>query len=537
MKSVSIAFLSLLIVSVGFFSCQNEQKYSNKSVSLGTIDFPASSNEEATEHFEQGVLLLHSFMYSEAAESFRKAQELDKDFAMAYWGEAMTKNHPLWTQQYYDPGREILARLGETKEERAAKAPTDFEKDMLEGVEILFGEGTKIDRDDAYAAHFEKLYEKYPGNHEVAAFYALSLLGSVEEGRDYEVYGKGAKIAEGILAENPNHPGALHYLIHSYDDPDHASLAINAANSYSEVAPDAGHALHMPSHIYIAMGMWDDVISSNIRSYEARLKKNEKTNSNSWNLHSYHWLLYGYLQKDQTEKANEIMGRMMPYMESNQSIYSKYYGIEMMGVYMAETDDWSGEFSNTRVDASKLNVQSKASQLFLDGYQNYRKGNSEDLARSIMDIEQEISDAKNQLITRGVTVCAGTSFASRAPNQDDIDISRVLSLELKALKAMLTGEETDMVESLLKDAASLETEISFSFGPPAIVIPSYELYGRWLLEQERYDDALKQFNKSLEKGPGRRKALEGKLAAAKGLGDNELMREIELILKGQLEVS
>jgi hypothetical protein len=182
-------------------------------------------------------------------------------------------------------------------------------------------------------------------------------------------------------------------------------------------------------------------------------------------------------------------------------------------------------------------VQSKASQLFLDGYQNYRKGNAEGLARSIMDIEQEISDAKNQLITRGVTVCAGTSFASRAPNQDDIDISRVLSLELKALKAMLTGEETDMVESLLKDAASLETEISFSFGPPAIVIPSYELYGRWLLEQERYDDALKQFNKSLEKGPGRRKALEGKLAAAKGLGDNELMREIELILKGQLEVS
>lgn len=518
-------------------NCQYPKQTEDKSISLGTIEFAATSTPEALKHFEQGVLLLHSFMYSEAAESFRKAQEEDKDFAMAYWGEAMTKNHPLWTQQYYDPGRSILEKLAPTKEERLAKAPTEFERDMLEGVEILFGEGTKIERDDLYASHMEKLHKKYPTNHEVAAFYALSLLGSVEQGRDYEVYGKGAKIAEGILRENPSHPGALHYLIHSYDDPDHASLALDAANNYSEVAPDAGHALHMPSHIYIAMGMWDDVISSNIRSYEARLKKNERTGGGGWNLHAYHWLLYGHLQKNQQKEADVIMERLIPYVESSSSIYTKYYAIEMLGVYLAETGNWDGKFASFPIEIEKLNVQSKAAKLFLDGYKSFQKGDSDGVNESLRKIFGEIANAKNQLATRGVTVCASTSFASRAPNQDDVDISRVLSLELQALAEMLLENEDIIVEPLLKEATELESKISFAFGPPAIIIPSYELYGQWLLDRNRFDEALVQFNKSLEKGPGRRKALEGKLNAAKGLGDEKMANEIQEILKGQLEVS
>ena len=190
-------------------------------------------------------------MYGDAAEAFLKAQEADENFAMAYWGEAMTKNHPLWSEQDFDEGRAILSRLAPSQEERLAKAPTELEKDFLMAVELLYGDGTKIERDDAYAQHMGKLFNKYTDNHEIAAFYALSLLGSVEAGRDYEVYGKGAKIAQSILDENPRHPGALHYLIHSYDDPDHAPLAIEAANNYSKVAPDAGHALHM-LHISIS---------------------------------------------------------------------------------------------------------------------------------------------------------------------------------------------------------------------------------------------------------------------------------------------
>ena len=145
----------------------------------------------------------------------------------------------------------------------------------------------------------EQLSEKYPNNHEISAFYALSLLGSVPDGRDDAIYGKGAIIAKGIIEENPNHPGALHYLIHSYDDPAHAHLALNAANSYAKVAPEASHALHMPSHIYLAMGMWDEVISSNINSYQASINRMERKNldNNARGYHAYHWLQYGYLQK------------------------------------------------------------------------------------------------------------------------------------------------------------------------------------------------------------------------------------------------
>ena len=142
-------------------------------------------------------------MYSEAANSFSKAREADPDFAMAYWGEAMTHNHPLWTEQNYDKGKALLSRLDSTRELRLLKLPTEFERDLFEGVEILFGDGSKVERDDAYARHMGKLHIKYPDNHEVAAFYALSLLGSVEAGRDYEVYGKAAKIVESILTEKP----------------------------------------------------------------------------------------------------------------------------------------------------------------------------------------------------------------------------------------------------------------------------------------------------------------------------------------------
>jgi len=528
--------ITLCLATLGFTGCQKNSKQKD-SVTLGTIEFNVTSNPEAIEHFETGVLLLHSFMYADAAAAFQKAQEADKEFAMAYWGEAMTHNHPLWSEQNYEKGKEVLSTLAATREERLEKTPSVFEQDLFKGVEILFGDGTKFERDDAYAEHMSKLYEKYPKNHEIAAFYALSLLGSVEQGRDYDVYGKGAKIAQGILNENPEHPGALHYLIHSYDDPEHAKLALNAANNYSKVAPDAGHALHMPSHIYIALGMWDDVISSNVRSYEAKLKKINPDNKLNWNLHAYHWLLYGYLQKNNLENARQIMERMEPYIATNNSIYTKYYAIEMLGIFSAETGDWNGQFSSLQVDSENLNVQSKVSQLFLEGYSAFRKGDQDVLMNSIAKMKDEIALASNQLVTRGITVCSGVSFAGRTPNQDDIDLSSVLVLELEASLALLNEDDDEVVEKLLIEATKMESNISFNFGPPSIVIPTYEMYGSWLLEKGRYQEALEQFNKSLEKGPGRRKALLGKLEAAKGLNDSQLITEIEGLLEIQMAVS
>ncbi|MEQ9403444.1 MAG: hypothetical protein RIM99_07665 [Cyclobacteriaceae bacterium] len=519
-----LAFLLILMIGQ---ACQNASGEKQAST-LGTIEFEVTGEPDAAEFFREGVLLLHSFMYSDAAAEFRNAQEKDPDFAMAYWGEAMTHNHPLWSEQNYEKAVEVLLRLGTTSDERINKAGTEFEKDLFRSVEILYGEGSKIERDDAYAEYLASLNEKYPNNHEISAFYALSLLGSVETGRDYAVYEKGARIAKGILSENPGHPGALHYLIHSYDDPDHASLALEAANNYSKVAPDAGHALHMPSHIYIAMGMWDEVISSNIRSYEARLKRVQENKSSNWNLHAYHWLLYGYLQKGDLENARKIMTNMQNYVKSKEAnSYTKSYVIDMVGNYWAETNDWNAEVPSIQLETDGLNVRFEASRLFLEGYRAFVNGEVRQLTANIEAIEDKILKASNSLATRGITVCSGVGFASKPPNQDDIDMARVFVTQLKIGQARLSGIPDQEIEELMVAATQLEETISFNFGPPAIVIPTWEMYGNWLLEKERYEDAITQFDKSLEKGPGRMNALKGKLKAASALGDDKLVDELQ----------
>lgn len=531
MKVIRV-FLQATVCLTLLSNCQKTSKVA-ESTSLGTIDFKVTSSPEAIASFEKGVLLLHSFMYGDAAVEFKKAQQADPDFAMAYWGEAMTYNHPLWSAQDFDKASETLTRLASSKEERLAKAPSEFEKDLFGAIEVLYGEGTKVERDDLYSEYMGSLYEKYPTNHEVAAFYALSLLGSVEEGRDYTVYGKGAKIVEGILEENPKHPGALHYMIHSYDDPEHASLALDAANNYSKVAPDAGHALHMPSHIYVAMGMWEDVISSNVRSFEARLKRVEENNNLNWNLHAYSWLMYGYLQKGDMENVQLIMNKMKGYVDAKgYNTYTKSYLIDMVGNYLAETNDWKAAVPSLQFDTEKMNIRFASSKLFIEGYQAYANKDEKLLSNVLSQIDEKILKASNELITNGIASCAATGFASRPANQDDIGIAKVLSLQLQVAMAQLQGDDSN-VEQLLIEATKQESSVSFSFGPPTIVIPTYEMYGEWLLKKGRYEEALAQFDRSLEKGPGRRLALIGKLEAAKALDNESLVNDIQSLLSKQ----
>ena len=212
MKNLKI--FSILFCVIFFIQCEPTTPSVPK---LGSTDIQVTGSADAMPFFRNGYLLLHSFEYEDAAEQFVKAQETDPDFVMAYWGEAMTKNHPLWKQQFTEKGMAALNKLADSPEARAAKATTQFEKDMLNGAEILFAEGEKKEKDEQYKNYMEELYKKYPENLEVASFYALSLLGAVKGGRDKEAYEKGAIIAQGVIKENPNHPGALHYLIHSYD--------------------------------------------------------------------------------------------------------------------------------------------------------------------------------------------------------------------------------------------------------------------------------------------------------------------------------
>ena len=361
-----IIFLLLI-----FNSCQ---KKSPNTAYLGIVNIEISGDPAALPHFEKGLLLLHSFEYRDAREEFLKAQEIDPLMAMVYWGEAMTYNHSLWGEQNYDKG---IAALNKLKAIDNTKADTELEKDFINAVEVLYqSEKAKTTRDKAYANHMLMMNEKYPGNHEVAAFYSLALLGSVPEGRDDNIYGQGAVIANRILEENPKHPGALHYLIHSYDDPDHAHLALNAANNYAKVAPDASHALHMPSHIYVALGMWDEVVRSNEHSYQASLNRMErkKLDNDARGYHAYHWLEYGYLQQGRVEDARKMVLDMEQYAKEKSSKRARVHLVFLKGTFLTETNLWDDPIADIDINVSDLNVSVRSQYNFLEGMKVYIKG-------------------------------------------------------------------------------------------------------------------------------------------------------------------
>ena len=230
---------------------------------LGTIHFPTSAGPAAQREFETGVLWMHSFEYDHAAAAFRRAQALEPGFAMAYWGEAMSYTHPVWNEQDLTLARATLERLGPTPAVRRARTPTAREQGWLQAVEILYGDGAKPRRDTLYARAMERLAEANPEDDEAKAFLSLALLGLNQGVRDVPTYIRAGAIAEEVFRRNPDHPGGAHYMIHAFDDPTHAPLGLRAARAYSTIAPGAAHAQHMTTHIFIALGMWDDLVAQN----------------------------------------------------------------------------------------------------------------------------------------------------------------------------------------------------------------------------------------------------------------------------------
>ncbi|MGD9585070.1 MAG: hypothetical protein AB7V26_15570, partial [Lysobacterales bacterium] len=231
---------------------------------LGAIDFPTSARDPAAQAaFVRGMLLLHLFEYERARVEFQQAERLQPDFAMAYWGEAMTHNHPIWDQRDTVAAEAVLTRLGATPAERAAKAGSAREREFLAALDALFATASKAAADRAYLAAMQTMARRYPNDHEVQLFQALALLGVHAGVRDIDDYLRAAAIAQDVFSANPEHPGAAHYLIHAVDDPVHAILGLSAARALARMAPDAGHSQHMASHIFLALGMWDELIAVN----------------------------------------------------------------------------------------------------------------------------------------------------------------------------------------------------------------------------------------------------------------------------------
>ena len=532
---------------------------------LGSIDFPTSGSPAAQPHFIKGVLLMHSFEYDDAREAFVEAQKAEPNFAMAYWGEAMTFNHAVWQRTSPDLAKAALNKLAPTADARRARTPTEKEKDWLGAVERLYGTGDKLARDLAYADAMKRMLEKYPADDEVRSFYALALLGTSHGGRDFSIYMRAAALVEQVYAKNPQHPGAAHYLIHAYDDPIHAPLGQRYADAYSKIAPSASHALHMPSHIYVAMGMWDESAAINERSVKAAdaRREDKKLDVDARGFHALLWLVYSYTQQGRYEDARGIMAQLEAAAKESGSERTRSHLALARAAWLIETRKW-GE-AKAPVLAKGLPKDAAISDLFAIGFAAIRSGNRQAGSAALQQMAQLMGSAPVNLapvrpapsagarpLPPGVKPIApapgpvavpapgtkpqapGTNplapgheaHSAAAPavglptagGAGDPRVAQVMAQQLEALLLFSEGRREEALV-LARQAAVVEAGLPFEFGPPVPVKPVNEQVGEMLMDLRRPKEAMEAFELSLKRTPRRALSLLGLARAAMAAKD------------------
>src|SRR5687768_9993707 len=484
---------AVLIVLLVFGSNAQESQ-------LGRVEFPTSGSPQAQAHFLRGLAALHSFWYEEAAEAFRESTKVDPDFAMGYWGEAMTHNHPLWSEQDPAAARLVLAKIKDTPK------LTERERAYLKAVKVLFGEGDKRARDTAYSAAMEKIYRAYPDDLDAAAFYSLSLLGLVRgDDKSYRLQARAGAIALDVYQKNPNHPGAAHYIIHAFDDPEHAIIALPAARRYASIAPEAHHARHMPSHIFLQLGMWPETAASNEAAWESSdaWMKRKKLPISVRDYHSLHWLLYAYLQQGRYKKAEELLSLMKKVM--SESTYDNklrpgYYEnnwANMAAAFIVETEAWN-----------------RANELLPVGKPRTEQTGMNGMHGASHDATIRTSMASQQL----PAFIHGLVAAAKGAIIEEGSLRSVNELEIQALSASMHKNHAAAID-LMKKATALEEERGAPYGPPSLIKPSHELFGEILLRAGQPKEAAEKFQVSLLRQPNRARSLLGLARAYSQSGD------------------
>ncbi len=458
---------------------------------LGIIDFPNSGNSAAQDPFLRGVLLLHNFEYDDAAVAFRNAQAADPDFALAYWGEALSHYRPVWGREDLDKGRAALEKGSK------ASSATPRERKYLEAARIAFGEGDREDRWERYSNAMGRLSEAHPGDLEAASLYAVSMFGTTGGKRDTRTYMKIGSIAEDVFLENQDHPGALHYLIHSFDDPVHAPLGLRYARRYSDVASSAPHAQHMPSHIFLALGMWDECISSNIDSWnssEARVKRLGLGTDNR-GYHALWWMQYAYLQVGNLDKASENLSIIEADAVKSGSRLARSHHAYLRSHLLIDGEQWDADLRPVKADG-------------IDG----RAWGSNALAEGMRAIKTGHVGAARKWLAKLQARKGGDARGSES--------LPIVALELEGL-ILLEDKKQEAAVDKLREATLLESGTAFGYGPPFPAKPSFELLGDVLMAIDRPEEALQAYESSLERTPRRALSLLGLKKAAAAIGDTD----------------
>ncbi len=509
----------LLLASALLAAQAAPHEHNDHSEKLGSVTFSTSCSRAAQPIFLRGVAWLHSFEYEQAEATFNQAATTDPSCAMAYWGVAMSLYHPLWappSPAELERGRAAVAKA------LAAPPSNQRERDFVTAVALFYLNSDKLDHKSralAYNAAMKALHERYPDDREAAVFYALSqtAAGTFDKDPTFARERDAATILGKVLEAEPDHPGVAHYLIHSFDYPALAELAVPAAKRYAGLAPDSAHAQHMPSHIFTRLGMWEESIASNLKSEEAArelMLRKQFTGGSREALHAMDYLAYAYLQIGQDSKAREVFSRLSAMQKVDEPIFSVAYAATAIPARLAlEQRKWR--------DAARLEVPANVLQLApLENFQwataHIHFARAIGAARSGDAAGARAEVAKLGEIEQKLQIPAG-SYDWKA----QVGIARQVGA---AWLARAEGKNDEAL-TIMRAAADLDDSLEKHPVTPGAILPAREQLGELLLDLKRPADALREFEASLKRAPRRLAGIYGAARAARLSGDAAKARQ------------
>ncbi|MDD9896246.1 MAG: hypothetical protein OXU66_11425 [Gammaproteobacteria bacterium] len=478
---------------------------------VGTYDFPSTLAPEAQEHFLLGVGYLHSFGSTQAQREFRLVQELDPDFVLGYWGEAFTYQHPFFGPKHDGPG-ETLMRLGATAEERHAKARNDKELGFLKAAEAYaLTVGDMPERRVAWKNAMAELYEKYPEDDEVKAFYAVSILSAAGASGDMapRMRMQAGALAMELFKKNDNHPGAAHYVIHAFDDPEHAPIALEAAFKYADIAPAVSHARHMPTHIFIQHGKWNEVALWNESAYQVARELWQPGDAVGEQNHATDWGQYGDLQMGDVARSERWIARAEETLSENPGDTRSISTLKTVKArHIIETEQW---------ELQEINDDLSGDQLLALGLSAINLGDAE--------LAQQVADRMAVLL-------------EESPNNSAL---KVAHLEVAGLSQLLGSHDSSgpvamqMQEAgiaMLDEAVALANAGPLPRGAATPLKPAHEVAGDAYLHAGNAEKAAALFEQSLLRTPNRPHSLIGAARAYDQMNEVSKAADMYIALLG-----
>jgi tetratricopeptide (TPR) repeat protein len=500
---------------------QQQHPSSGSEEGFGRDHMDISCAPPVAADFDSAVALLHNFWYARALERFNQVIKKDSQCAMAYWGAAMTYNHPFWDppSQNDETAAWALVQKGLSASEASAR-----EKLYLAAVAALFkdaGAGSKSARDQNYRDAMAAAYTQYPDD-ETALFYGLSILGAIPEGsHGFEQQEKAANLFEAVYARHPDHPGALHYLIHAYDDPVHAQLGLRAARAYAQAAAAVPHALHMPSHIFTRLGYWDESAATNLRAWkvsEADVRRAGDSGAYC-DYHSLNYLEYAYIQLGRFHDAQHVVDIAAaqyqalpdkktapdtPELQSRHVRGRTIYAVPDRVVY-----GYFDMLTRLAVEAGRWDEAAKIPVLV----------SSRDFVAVTLQWQAKAAAVRKDVGTANAAAAKLVSLSQETGQHPFAKL--IITLQAKEAEAFAAEASGDLDSAVakLKKAVAIEDSIDDLSQPPYPSIPASELAGNLLLDFNRPAEAVPYFQKTLHRTPNRPKAIFGLARAAQALGD------------------